>query len=63
MIQWDGTPPDKPPTRRRKEDEPDELDRLTERMQRTDDYLAAAAMLLTMVMIVGAWLLGAGWRP
>lgn len=41
----------------------DELDGLAERMRRTDDYLAALVMVIVMVMIGGAWLVGAGWRP
>ena len=36
---------------------------LSEQVNMADEYKAAAAMLLVMGALVGAWLLGAGWRP
>ena len=47
------------PQRRRADDEAT----LSEQVNMADEYKAAFAMLLVMVSLVGAWLLGAGWRP
>ena len=36
---------------------------LSEQVNMADEYKAAFAMLLVMAGLVGAWLIGAGWRP
>ena len=36
---------------------------LCEEVNMADEYKAAFAMLLVMAGLVGAWLIGAGWRP
>ncbi len=47
------------PQRRRADDEVT----LSEQVNMADEYKAAFAMLLVMAGLVGAWLIGAGWRP
>lgn len=47
------------PHKRRADDEVT----LSEQVSMADEYKAAFAMLLVMGALVGAWLLGAGWRP
>ncbi len=59
MIQWDRTPTTARATRRREEDKPGDA----ERMHLAEEAKAAVAMLLLLAGLIGAWLLGAGWRP
>ena len=46
------------PQRRRVDDEVT----LSEQVNMADEYKAAFAMLLVMASLVGAWLIGAGWK-